>query len=106
MYAARTAGTWEWAPASHVDVIHSIYMLMTSWTPRMPLTLGADRDAAVCVCVRARARMRTAHARDETCVCVCRAHAHAGNDAHAGDETGVQQNAPELRRDDARRRGN
>ena len=36
MYAARTAGTWEWAPASHVAVIHSIYMLVTSGTPIPP----------------------------------------------------------------------
>ena len=37
MYAARTTGTWEWAaPASHVDVIHSIYMLVTSGTPNPP----------------------------------------------------------------------
>ena len=36
MYATRTTGTREWAPASHVDVIHSIYMLVTSGTPIPP----------------------------------------------------------------------
>jgi hypothetical protein len=36
IYASRTTGTWEWPPASHVEVMHSMYMLMPSGTPIPP----------------------------------------------------------------------
>ena len=36
MYAAQTTGTSEWAPASHVDVMHSMHILTTSGTPIPP----------------------------------------------------------------------